>query len=66
MFRRTKERTEGFHPWGITSPIRDNFTPRNQISLIGEKLKANVTKNNQDLIPVTVEYLIKIPIYDEA
>jgi hypothetical protein len=27
MFRRMKGRTEGFHPWGPTSPLRENITP---------------------------------------
>jgi hypothetical protein len=34
MFRRMKRQTQGRHPWGITTPLGDNFTPGDQLMLI--------------------------------
>jgi hypothetical protein len=31
MFWRTKEKTEFLHPYGLTSPLGANFTPRGQL-----------------------------------
>jgi hypothetical protein len=57
MVRRTKGRTEGLHPWEITSPLGKNFTSWGPISTLGVKLKTGVRahsefrRNSSELIP---------------
>jgi hypothetical protein len=43
MFRGMKVRTEGFHPWGITSPLGDKVHPWGPTSPLG----ANFTPGGQ-------------------